>query len=69
MNRFIHMVVLAAFLAVGFGVPMTFASERAPAEQKDKKDLKEKKDTTSSKMDDEKKKDEKKDEKKDMGGK
>lgn len=66
MNRFIHMVVLAAFLAVGFGVPMTFASEPAPTEQKD---LKEKKDTTSSKMDDEKKKDEEKDEKKDMGGK
>ena len=38
-------------------------------DQKDKKELKEKKDTTSSKMDDEKKKDEKKDEKKDMGGK
>jgi hypothetical protein len=59
------MVVLAAFLAVGFGVPMTFASEPAPAEQKDKKDQKEKKDTTSGKADDEKKKDEKKD----MGGK
>jgi len=53
------MLVLAAFLAVGFGVPMTFASEPAPAEQKEKKD------TTSSKADDEKKKDEKKD----MGGK
>jgi hypothetical protein len=62
MNRFVHMVVLAAFLAVGFGVPMTFASEPAPAEQKGQK---EKKDTTSSKADDEKKKDEKKD----MGGK
>jgi hypothetical protein len=59
MNRFAHMVVLASFLAVGFGVPMTFASEPAPAEQKEKKD------TTSSKADDEKKKDEKKD----MGGK
>ena len=58
MNRFIHMVVLAAFLAVGFGVPMTFASEPAPAEQKEKKDM------TSSKADDEKK-----NEKKDMGGK
>lgn len=58
MTRFAHMVVLAAFLAVGFGVPMTFAAEPAPAEQKD---LKEKKDTTSSKADDEKKKDEKKD--------
>jgi hypothetical protein len=61
MTRFAHMVVLAAFLAVGFGVPMTFANEPAPAEQKEKK---EKKDTTSSKADDEKK-----NEKKDMGGK
>ena len=59
MTRFAHMVVLAAFLTVGFGVPMTFANEPAPAEQKEKKD------TTSSKADDEKKKDEKKD----MGGK
>jgi hypothetical protein len=49
------MVVLAAFLAVGFGVPMTFAAEPVPAEQKEKKDL------TSGKADDEKKKDEKKD--------
>ena len=62
MTRFAHMIVLAAFLTVGFGVPMTFASEPAPAEQKDQK---EKKDTTSGKADDEKKKDEKKD----MGGK
>jgi hypothetical protein len=59
MNRFVHMVVLAAFLAVGFGVPMAFANEPAPAEQKDKKD------TTSGKADD----GGKKDEKKDMGGK
>jgi hypothetical protein len=59
MTRFAHMVVLAAFLAVGFGVPMTFANEPAPAEQKEKKD------TTSSKADDGKNKDEKKD----MGGK
>ena len=58
MTRLAHMVVLAAFLAVGFGVPMAFASEPAPAEQMDQK---EKKDTTSSKADDEKKKDEKKD--------
>ena len=58
MNRFVHMVVLAAFLAVGFGVPMTFASEPAPAEQKEKKDM------TSGKADDEKK-----NEKKDMSGK
>jgi hypothetical protein len=64
------MVVLAAFLAVGFGVPMTFAGEPAPAEQKEKKDMagpkadgeqKEKKDTTGGKAEDEKKKDEKKD--------
>ena len=55
MTRFAHMVVLAAFLAVGFGIPMTFASEPAPAEQKEKKD------TTSSTADEEKKKD--------MGGK
>jgi len=54
------MVVLAAFLAVGFGAPVTFASEPAPAEQKEKK-----KDMTSGKAEDEKKKDEKKD----MGGK
>ena len=59
MTRFAHMVVLAAFLAVGFGVPMTFAGEPVPAEQKEKKDM------TSGKADDEKKKDEKKD----MGGK
>ena len=59
MTRFAHMVVLAAFLTVGFAVPMTFASEPTPAEQKEKKDM------TSGKADDEKKKDEKKE----MGGK
>ncbi len=59
MTRFAHLVVLAAFLAVGFSVPMTFAGEPAPAEQKEKKDM------TGGKADDEKKKDEKKD----MGGK
>jgi len=48
------MVVLAALLAVGSGIPMTFASEPAPAEQKEKKDLAS--DTAA-------------DEKKDMGGK
>ncbi len=37
MTRFAHMVVLAAFLAVGFGVPMTFANEPAPAEQIEQK--------------------------------
>ena len=59
MTRFAHMVVLAAFLAVGLGVPMTFAGEPSPAEQKEKKDM------TSGKADDVKKNDEKKD----MGGK
>ena len=59
MTRFLHMIVLAAFLAVGFGIPMSFANEPTPAEQKEKKDM------TSGKADDEKKKDEKKD----MGGK
>ena len=59
MTRFVHMVVLAAFLAVGFGVPMTFANEPTPAEQKEKKDM------SSGKADEDKKKDEKKD----MGGK
>jgi len=59
MNRFVHMVVLAAFLAIGLGVPMAFANEPAPAEQKQKKD------TTSGKADD----GQKKDEKKDMSGK
>ena len=39
MTRFAHMVVLAAFLAVGFGAPMTFANEPAPAEKKEKKDM------------------------------
>lgn len=59
MNRVVHMVVLAAFLAGGFGIPMAFANEPAPAEQKEKKD------TTSGTADD----GQKKDEKKDMGGK
>jgi len=59
MNRFLHLVVLAAFLAVGFGTPMAFANEPVPADQKGKKE------TTSTKADEDKKKDEKKD----MGGK
>jgi hypothetical protein len=59
MTRFVHMVVLAAFLAVGFGIPMSFANEPTPAEQKEKKDM------SSGKADEDKKKDEKKD----MGGK
>ena len=39
MIRFAHMIVLAAFLAVGLGVPMSFAAEPTPAEQKEKKDV------------------------------
>ena len=57
MSRFTHMLVLAAFLTVGFGVPLTLADQPAPAEQKDKKD------NAGTKADSEKK-----DEKKDMGG-
>ena len=38
MIRFAHMIVLAAFLAVGLGAPMGFATEPTPAEQKEKKD-------------------------------
>jgi hypothetical protein len=59
MIRAAYMVVLAAFLTAGFSVPMTFASEPAPAEEKEKKD------TTGGKADDEKKTDEKNG----MGGK
>lgn len=55
MIRFAHMVILAAFLTAGFAVPMTFAAEPVPAEQKEKKD------TTSGKAAEDKKKDEKKD--------
>ncbi len=59
MIRFAHMIVLAAFLSVGLGVPMTFAGDPAPAEQKEKKD------TNGGKADEEKKKDDNKG----MGGK
>jgi len=59
MIRFAHIIVLVAFLAVGIGAPVSFASEPAPTEQKDKKD------TNSGKAED----DSKKDEKKSMGGK
>jgi hypothetical protein len=38
------MMMLAAFLTVGFGIPMTCANEPAPAEQKDQQGQKEKKD-------------------------
>lgn len=58
MTRFVHALVLAAFLSAGFGLPMTFAGEPAPAEQKQKKDQ------NSSKA-----AEQKKDEKKDMGNK
>ena len=54
MTRFAHMIVLAAFLAVGFGVPMAFSNEPAPADQKGKKEA-------TTKAAEEKKKD--------MGGK
>jgi len=54
------MIVLAAFLALGIGAPVSFAGEPAPTEQKDKKD------TSSGKADDDSKS---KDEKKGMGGK
>ena len=59
MGRFAHILILAAFLAVGVGASVTFAGEPTPAEQKDKKD------STSGKAED----DSKKDEKKGMGGK
>ena len=59
MTRFAHLIVLAAFLAVGIGAPLSFANEPATAEQKEKKD------TSGSKTEDESKKNEKKD----MGGK
>jgi hypothetical protein len=59
MGHFAHILVLAAFLAVGVGASMTFAGEPAPAEQKEKKDA------NSGKAED----DSKKDEKKNMGGK
>ncbi|HLA61363.1 MAG TPA: hypothetical protein VK626_03875 [Nitrospiraceae bacterium] len=59
MTRYASFIALAAFLTFGLGTAMSFAAEPVPAEQKDKKDM------SSSKADDEKKKDEKKD----MGGK
>ena len=59
MTRFAHLIVLAAFLALGVGAPVSFATEPAPAEQKEKKD------SGGSKATDENKKDDKKG----MGGK
>ncbi|MEC4889243.1 MAG: hypothetical protein RI101_04210 [Nitrospira sp.] len=58
MTRIVQMFALAAFLTAGLGIPMTFAAEPAPAEQKDKKDQ------AGSKADEQKK-----DEKKDTTGK
>lgn len=58
MIRFISVFVLATFLSVGLGMPMVFAAEPAPAEQKDKKEQ------AGSKADDQKK-----DEKKNATGK
>jgi hypothetical protein len=49
MTRFAHIIVLAAFLAVGIGAPVSFAGEPTPAEQKDNKDK------NSGKADDESK--------------
>lgn len=57
MIRPAQIVALALVLAFGAAVPMTFASEPAPAEQKEKKDA------GSPKADDQK------NEKKDAGGK
>ncbi len=75
MNRFVHMMVLAAFLAVGVGVPLSFATEPAPAEQKEKKDsmgsklyADEEKKADKKDMGGKAEDDKKKDEKKDMGG-
>ena len=59
MTRYASFLALAAFLTFGVGTAVSFASEPAPAEQKEKKVM------TNGKADD----DQKKDEKKDMGGK
>ena len=55
MTRFAYMSVLATFLSVGFGIPMIFAGDPPPVEDKEKKDV------NGGKADDDKKKDEKKD--------
>lgn len=60
MTRIAHMIVLAAFLALSFGAPMSFAGEPTPTEQKEKKDK------NSGKAEDDSKN---KDERKGMGGK
>jgi len=58
MTRFASFVTLAAFLTFGLGTAVSFASEPAPIEQKDKKDM------NGSKAEEDGKK---KDEKKEMG--
>jgi hypothetical protein len=55
MTRYASFIALAAFLTFGVGTAVSFAGEPPPAEQKEKKDM------TSGKADDDKKKD--------MGGK
>lgn len=55
MTRYASFIALAAFLTFGVGTAVSFAAEPAPAEQKEKKDM------TSGKAEDDKKKD--------MGGK
>ncbi len=57
MNRSVSILALAALLTFGFGPAMTFASEPAPADTKDKKEM------TGGKADDQSK------DKKEMGGK
>jgi hypothetical protein len=54
MTRFASFIALAAFLTFGLGTAVSFASEPAPVEQKDKKDM------SGSKADDSKNKNEKK---------
>ena len=69
MTRVAHIIVLAAFLALGVGAPVAFATEPAPTEQKDKKDVntgkaedesKKDKDNKGGKAEDESKKDKEK---------
>ncbi len=60
MTRFASFIALAAFLTFGLGTAVSFASEPAPVEQKDKKDM------SGSKADNDNN-NKKKDEKKEMG--
>lgn len=55
MKQLASLFALAAFLTFGLGTTLTSADEPTPAEQKEKKD------SSGSKADDEKKKDEKTD--------